>query len=179
MKFRDGYSDFNEPIEELVINNLVDKYKINLPGGWYRTDDNVTIESSDKDVVYIESDEYNTNCFYVCGNYYLPYENYKPVTITATKEDPATGDKKVAQLIVRRYYMYCANEKMSVYEGTSFKFDYKMVADKNIKVDFDSERPSVASISPDGIITAKKPGKTWISAFSERLVAGRTEVAVA
>ena len=168
-KFIDGYSDNNTSISELIINNLIDWYRIKLPQGWKYTDKDITIEVSDKKVAYLEYDANEPDGFYVCNNYNVAYKKYKPVTITATKRNAVTGDETVAKLMVRRYNVSCTPARKTVYEGASFKLTYKMITDtsKKYPVQFDTSDSSVATISKDGIVKAKKAGNAGIVVRNE------------
>lgn len=166
MNFRDGYS--NEKRTDLVINNLVDNYRIRLPWGWSFSDGDLETEISDKSVVAVECDADEPDIFYVYSNYSMPYMNYKPVTITVIKRSVA-GDDKVAVLNVHRCAVSMAQEKMTVYEGTSFKLDYNTITDgkQSYGTQFDTFDPTVAIVSKDGVVTAKKAGNTAIIVRNE------------
>ena len=166
MNFRDGYN--NEKRTDLVINNLVNYYKIRLPWGWSFADGDLETEISDKSVVGIEGDVDESDIFYVYGNANVPYNNYKPVTITVTKRS-ATGDDKVAVLNVHRYAVSMTTEKMTVYEGASFKVDYNTITDgsQSSGTKFDTTDSTVATVSDDGVVTAKKAGDVGIIVRNE------------
>ena len=164
--FRDGYS--NEKITDLVINNLVNYYKIRLPWGWSFADGDLETEISDKSVAAIEGDVDESDIFYVYGNTNVSYNRYKPTTITVTKRN-ASGDDQVATLAVHRYAVSMTTEKKTVYEGTSFKVDYKTITDgsQSSKTQFDTFDPAVATVSKGGVVTAKKAGNTAIIVRNE------------
>lgn len=166
VKFIDGYN--NRPTTDQMINGMVNWYRINLPENWKYTDKDVTIKVSNESVAYLEYEKSEPNGFYLCANYDVPYNTYKPVTVTATKTD-AAGNKKVATLNVHRYAVSCVPEKKTVYAGTTFKLPYKTITDgkSGVKAQFASINESVASISQTGMVTAKKAGKTELIVWNE------------
>lgn len=166
VKFIDGYS--NKSTTDQMINGMVNWYRINLPENWKYTDKDVTIKVSNESVAYLEYEKSEPNGFYLCANYDVPYNTYKPVTVTATKTD-AAGNKKVATLNVHRYAVSCVPEKKTVYAGTTFKLPYKTITDgkSGVKAQFASDNESVASISQTGMVTAKKAGKTELIVWNE------------
>lgn len=166
VKFIDGYS--NKATTDQMINGMVNWYRINLPENWKYTDKDVTIKVSNESVAYLEYEKSEPNGFYLCVNYDVPYNTYKPVTVTATKTD-AAGNKKVATLNVHRYAVSCVPEKKTVYAGTTFKLPYKTITDgkSGVKAQFASINKSVASISQTGMVTAKKAGKTELIVWNE------------
>lgn len=166
VKFIDGYS--NKATTDQMINGMVNWYRINLPKNWKYTDKDVTIKVSNESVAYLEYEKSEPNGFYLCVNYDVPYNTYKPVTVTATKTD-AAGNKKVATLNVHRYAVSCVPEKKTVYAGTTFKLPYKTITDgkSGVKAQFASINESVASISQTGMVTAKKAGKTELIVWNE------------
>lgn len=166
VKFIDGYS--NKSTTDQMINGMVNWYRINLPENWKYTDKDVTIKVSNESVAYLEYEKSEPNGFYLCVNYDVPYNTYKPVTVTATKTD-AAGNKKVATLNVHRYAVSCVPEKKTVYAGTTFKLPYKTITDgkSGVKAQFASINESVASISQTGMVTAKKAGKTELIVWNE------------
>ena len=166
VKFIDGYS--NKSTTDQMINGMVNWYRINLPENWKYTDKDVTIKVSNESVAYLEYEKSEPNGFYLCANYDVPYNTYKPVTVTATKTD-AAGNKKVATLNVHRYAVSCVPEKKTVYAGTTFKLPYKTITDgkSGVKAQFASDNESVASISQTGMVTAKKPGTTELVVWNE------------
>lgn len=166
VKFIDGYS--NKSTTDQMINGMVNWYRINLPENWKYTDKDVTIKVSNESVAYLEYEKSEPNGFYLCANYDVPYNTYKPVTVTATKTD-AAGNKKVATLNVHRYAVSCVPEKKTVYAGTTFKLPYKTITDgkSGVKAQFASINESVASISKTGMVTAKKAGKTELIVWNE------------
>lgn len=172
VKFIDGYN--NRPTTDQMINGMVNWYRINLPENWKYTDKDVTIKVSNESVAYLEYEKSEPNGFYLCANYDVPYNTYKPVTVTATKTD-AAGNKKVATLNVHRYAVSCVPEKKTVYAGTTFKLPYKTITDgkSGVKAQFASINESVASISQTGMVTAKKAGKTELIVWNE---GGRAEL---
>lgn len=166
VKFIDGYS--NKSTTDQMINGMVNWYRINLPENWKYTDKDVTIKVSNESVAYLEYEKSEPNGFYLCANYDVPYNTYKPVTVTATKTD-AAGNKKVATLNVHRYAVSCVPEKKTVYAGTTFKLPYKTITDgkSGVKAQFASINESVASISQTGMVIAKKAGKTELIVWNE------------
>ena len=166
VKFIDGYS--NKSTTDQMINGMVNWYRINLPENWKYTDKDVTIKVSNESVAYLEYEKSEPNGFYLCANYDVPYNTYKPVTVTATKTD-AAGNKKVATLSVHRYAVSCVPEKKTVYAGTTFKLPYKTITDgkSGVKAQFASINESVASISQTGMVIAKKAGKTELIVWNE------------
>lgn len=166
VKFIDGYS--NKSTTDQMINGMVNWYRINLPKNWKYTDKDVTIKVSNESVAYLEYEKSEPNGFYLCANYDVPYNTYKPVTVTATKID-AAGNKKVATLNVHRYAVSCVPEKKTVYAGTTFKLPYKTITDgkSGVKAQFASINESAASISQTGMVTAKKAGKTELIVWNE------------
>lgn len=166
VKFIDGYS--NKSTTDQMINGMVNWYRINLPKNWKYTDKDVTIKVSNESVAYLEYEKSEPNGFYLCANYDVPYNTYKPVTVTATKTD-AAGNKKVATLNVHRYAVSCVPEKKTVYAGTTFKLPYKTITDgkSGVKAQFASINESVASISQTGMVIAKKAGKTELIVWNE------------
>ena len=166
VKFIDGYS--NKSTTDQMINGMVNWYRINLPENWKYTDKDVTIKVSNESVAYLEYEKSEPNGFYLCVNYDVPYNTYKPVTVTATKTD-AAGNKKVATLNVHRYAVSCVPEKKTVYAGTTFKLPYKTITDgkSGVKAQFASINESVASISQTGMVIAKKAGKTELIVWNE------------
>ena len=166
VKFIDGYS--NKSTTDQMINGMVNWYRINLQENWKYTDKDVTIKVSNESVAYLEYEKSEPNGFYLCANYDVPYNTYKPVTVTATKTD-AAGNKKVATLNVHRYAVSCVPEKKTVYAGTTFKLPYKTITDgkSGVKAQFASDNESVASISQTGMVTAKKAGKTELIVWNE------------
>lgn len=166
VKFIDSYS--NKATTDQMINGMVNWYRINLPENWKYTDKDVTIKVSNESVAYLEYEKSEPNGFYLCANYDVPYNTYKPVTVTATKTD-AAGNKKVATLNVHRYAVSCVPEKKTVYAGTTFKLPYKTITDgkSGVKAQFASINESVASISQTGMVTAKKAGKTELIVWNE------------
>ena len=166
VKFIDGYS--NKSTTDQMINGMVNWYRINLPENWKYTDKDVTIKVSNESVAYLEYEKSEPNGFYLCANYDVPYNTYKPVTVTATKTD-AAGNKKVATLNVHRYAVSCVPEKKTVYAGATFKLPYKTITDgkSGVKAQFASINESVASISQTGMVTAKKAGKTELIVWNE------------
>lgn len=162
VSFKDGYS--GKVTKDVYINNMVDWYKIKLPNGWKYTDEDVTIEVSDEKVAYIDYDSSNPDIIHICGNYDTPYKKFKLVTIKATKTDPESGEQKVAKLKVHRCMVYFSTEKKTIYAGSSFKVKYKVVADKDIsEADFESYDTSIATVSADGTVKAKKAGEVRIA----------------
>ena len=172
VKFIDGYS--KKPTTDQMINGMVNWYRIKLPENWKYTDKNVTIKVSNKSVAYLEYEKSEPDGFYLCANYDVPYNTYKPITVTATKTD-AAGNKKVATLNVHRYAVSCVPKKKTVYAGTTFKLPYKTITDgkSGVKTQFASDKASVASISQTGMVTAKKAGKTFLMVWNE---GGRAEL---
>ena len=172
VKFIDGYN--NRPTTDQMINGMVNWYRINLPENWKYTDKDVTIKVSNESVAYLEYEKSEPNGFYLCANYDVPYNTYKPITVTATKTD-AAGNKKVATLNVHRYAVSCVPKKKAVYAGTTFKLPYKTITDgkSGVKTQFASDKASVASISQTGMVTAKKAGKTFLMVWNE---GGRAEL---
>ena len=158
VKFIDGYS--KKPTTDQMINGMVNWYRIKLPENWKYTDKNVTIKVSNKSVAYLEYEKSEPDGFYLCANYDVPYNTYKPITVTATKTD-AAGNKKVATLNVHRYAVSCVPKKKTVYAGTTFKLPYKTITDgkSGVKTQFASDKASVASISQTGMVTAKRQEK--------------------
>lgn len=84
VKFIDGYN--NRPTTDQMINGMVNWYRINLPENWKYTDKDVTIKVSNESVAYLEYEKSEPNGFYLCANYDVPYNTYKPITVTATKQ---------------------------------------------------------------------------------------------
>lgn len=169
VKFLDGYS--NNTVTDKYINNIASGTKIRLPQNWKYTDKDVTITISNKNVAYLAYEKSEPNAIYIKANYNVPYKTYKPVVVTATKTNAATGDKKVAKLNLHRYSISCVNEEKTVYVGTTFKFAYKTITDgkkwSGVRQLFYTMDESVATISSTGMVTAKKAGKTLVTVNNE------------
>lgn len=169
VKFLEGYS--NSTVTDKYINDIASGTKIRLPKNWKYTDKDVTITISNKNVAYLEYEKSEPNAVYINANYDVPYKTYKPVVVTATKTNAATGDKQVAKLNLHRYSISCVNEKKSVYVGTTFKFAYKTITDgkkwSGVPQLFYTMDESIATISSAGMVTAKKAGKTLVTVNNE------------
>lgn len=91
VKFIDGYN--NRPTTDQMMQWNGQLVPVNLPENWKYTDKDVTIKVSNESVAYLEYEKSEPNGFYLCANYDVPYNTYKPITVTATKTD-AAGNKK-------------------------------------------------------------------------------------
>lgn len=157
---------------EVVVKQAVTGVNINAPSVNVYVGDTTKLTANifpytayEKDAVWVSSDNFVAT---VDANGVVTARNEGTVAITVTTKDGSYKDTTTVNVIKResKNNIYLSFDGSNFYIGDSKKIDTVVSPDQSLikKVVYSSSDTSVATISSDGVILAKKKGKTTIKA---------------
>lgn len=157
---------------EVIVKQVVTGVSLNVPSVKVRVGETTKLVANifphtayDKEAVWVSSDN---SIATVDSKGVITARKEGVVAITVTTKDGSFKDTTTVNVLKResKNSIYLNFDKDNFYIGDSRKIDVVVSPDKSLlsKIVYSSSDTSVASISTDGVITAKKHGKTTITA---------------